>query len=50
LKYGDHVADKMDDPKEAVLAAARRPSALTSEDPLATKVHQVNSDLEKKVN
>ncbi len=41
LKYGDHVADKMDDPKEAVLAAARRPSAVTSEDPPAPKVHQV---------
>ena len=27
LKYGDHVSEQMDDPKEAVLASSRKPSA-----------------------
>ena len=32
LKYGDHVTEQMDDPKEAVLASARKPSAVTNFD------------------
>lgn len=41
LKYGDHVTEKMEDPKGEVLAASRRPSALSpTEDFAPTKFHR----------